>query len=60
MSVGYLEVNWSLLCEQQLVLGRQNDYDGTWTSTPSMNWTFVPLVEYHGGGKVLMVMRKEM
>ncbi|WP_295712654.1 NPCBM/NEW2 domain-containing protein [Mucilaginibacter sp.] len=49
--IGYKEVNWSLPREQQLVLGRQNNYDGTWTRTPSMNWTFVPLVEYHGGGK---------
>jgi len=50
VSVGYREVNWSLPREQQLVLGRQNNYDGTWTRTPSMNWTFVPLVEYQGGG----------
>ncbi|SEW52842.1 NPCBM/NEW2 domain-containing protein [Chitinophaga arvensicola] len=50
VSVGYKEVNWSLPREQQLVLGRQNNYDGTWTRTPAMNWTFVPLVEYHGGG----------
>jgi hypothetical protein len=51
VSVGYKEVNWSLPREQQLILGRQNNYDGTWTRTPSMCWTFVPLVEYHGGGK---------
>jgi hypothetical protein len=50
VSVGYKEVNWSLPREQQLILGRQNNYDGTWTRTPSMCWTFVPLVEYHGGG----------
>jgi hypothetical protein len=50
VSVGYREVNWSLPREQQLVLGRQNNFDGTWTRTPSMNWTFVPLVEYQGGG----------
>jgi len=50
VSIGYKEVNWSLPRAQQLVLGRQNNYDGTWTRTPSMNWTFVPLVEYHGGG----------
>ena len=35
---------------QQIILDRQNIYDGTWTSTPSMAWTFVPLVQYHGGG----------
>lgn len=49
-SIGYREVNWSLPRAQQLVLGRQNIYDGTWTRTPSMGWTFVPLVQYHGGG----------
>jgi len=49
--IGYREVNWSLPREQQIVLGRQNIYDGTWEKTPSMAWTFVPLTEYHGGGK---------
>lgn len=37
--------------ERQLVLGRQNIYDGLWKTIPSMSWTFVPLTEYHGGGK---------
>ena len=49
-AIGYREVNWSLPREQQIMLGRQNIYDGTWTKTPSMGWTFVPLTEYHGGG----------
>jgi len=48
--IGYREVNWSLLRDQQIMLGRQNLYDGTWEKTPSMGWTFVPLVQYHGGG----------
>lgn len=48
--IGYREVNWSLPREQQIMLGRQNIYDGTWEKTPSMAWTFVPLTEYHGGG----------
>ncbi|SIR32296.1 NPCBM/NEW2 domain-containing protein [Maribacter ulvicola] len=48
--IGYREVNWSLPRERQLVLGRQNIYDGTWDRTPSMSWTFVPLTQYHGGG----------
>ncbi|RKN79756.1 alpha-amylase family protein [Ulvibacterium marinum] len=48
--IGYREVNWSLPRAQQLVLGRQNIYDGTWEKAPSMAWTFVPLTEYHGGG----------
>ncbi|MBI5914214.1 MAG: alpha-galactosidase [Bacteroidetes bacterium] len=48
--IGYREVNWSLPRERQIILGRQNIYDGTWTKTPSMGWTFTPLTEYHGGG----------
>ena len=48
--IGYREVNWSLPRERQIVLGRQNIFDGTWEKTPSMGWTFVPLVEYQGGG----------
>ena len=50
--MGYREVNWSLPRERQLLLGRQNIYDGTWEKSPSMGWMFVPLVEYHGGGEV--------
>ena len=48
--IGYREVNWSLPRQRQLVLGRQNMYDGTYDRLPSMSWTFVPLTEYHGGG----------
>lgn len=50
IGIGYREVNWSLPREQQILLGRQNIYDGTWLKPPSMAWTFVPLTEYHGGG----------
>jgi len=50
VAMGYREVNWSLPRDRQIVLGRQNIYDGTWTKTPSMGWMFVPLTEYHGGG----------
>ncbi len=42
VAMGYREVNWSLPREQQVLLGRQNIYDGTWTKTPSMGWMFVP------------------
>ncbi len=49
--MGYRETNWSLPRDQQEIIERQNIYDGTWTKTPSMGWMFVPLVEYHGGGK---------
>ncbi len=48
--MGYRETNWSLPRAQQIVHGRQNIYDGTWTKTPSMGWMFVPLTQYHGGG----------
>ncbi len=48
--IGYREVNWSLPRDRQIMLGRQNIYDGTWTKTPSMGWTFTPLTEYQGGG----------
>jgi len=51
IGIGYREVNWSLPREQQILLGRQNIYDGTWLKPPSMAWTFVPLTQYHGGGK---------
>ena len=50
VGIGYREDNWSLPRERQLVLGRQIIYDGLWERLPSMCWTFVPLVEYHGGG----------
>ncbi len=48
--MGYRETNWSLPRAQQVIHGRQNIYDGTWTKTPSMGWMFVPLTQYHGGG----------
>lgn len=48
--MGYRESNWSLPRERQIILGRQNIYDGTWSKAPSMGWMFVPLVEYQGGG----------
>lgn len=49
-AMGYREVNWSLPRERQIILGRQNIYDGTWWKRPSMGWMFVPLTEYQGGG----------
>ena len=49
--VGYREDNFSLSREQQVILNRQNIYDGEWEKTPSMGWGFVPLTEYHGGGE---------
>lgn len=50
IAVGYREVNYSLPREQQLILNRQNVYDGTQEKTGAMSWGFVPLTKYHGGG----------
>lgn len=49
--MGYREVNWSLPRDRQIMLGRQNIFDGTWEKTPGMGWMFVPLTQYHGGGE---------
>lgn len=49
-AMGYRETDWSLPRAQQIIIERQNIYDGTWEKTPSMGWMFVPLVQYHGGG----------
>ena len=48
--IGYREVNWSLPRARQIILGRQNIYDGTWKKVPTASWTFTPLVQYQGGG----------
>jgi len=50
IALGYREVNFSLPRDQQMILNRQNIFDGTWEKTPSMSWGFVPLSEYQGGG----------
>ncbi|MBB6501426.1 alpha-galactosidase [Pedobacter cryoconitis] len=49
IALGYKETNFKLPREQQVILNRQNIYDGTWEKTPSMSWGFVPLTEYGGG-----------
>ena len=53
--MGYREVNWSLPREQQVIHTRQNIYDGTWEKLGTMGWMFVPLTEYHGGGKAATI-----
>src|SRR5690348_536811 len=50
VGMGYRETDWSLPRDRQVIIERQNIYDGTWNKTPSMGWTFVPLTQYHGGG----------
>ena len=53
--MGYRETNWSLPRKYQEIIERQNIYDGTWEKTPSMGWMFVPLVQYHAGGKAATI-----
>jgi len=48
--MGYREENWSLPRDLQIIIGRQNIFDGTAYKTPSMGWMLLPLTEYHGGG----------
>ncbi|WP_343556343.1 NPCBM/NEW2 domain-containing protein [Sphingobacterium sp.] len=50
VGIGYREVNWSLPRDRQLIHARQLNYDCTWDRIPSSLWSFVPLVEYQGGG----------
>ena len=49
-SIGYREANWSLPRDRQIIHTRQLNYDCTWERIPSSLWSFVPLVQYHGGG----------
>lgn len=51
VGIGYREANWSLPRDRQLIHSRQLNYDGTWDRMASACWSFVPLVEYQGGGK---------
>ena len=51
VGIGYREVNWSLPRDRQLIHTRQINYNCTWERVPSSLWSFVPLVQYHGGGK---------
>ena len=37
--------------DRQLIHARQLNYDGTWDRMASACWSFVPLVEYQGGGE---------
>jgi hypothetical protein len=53
--LGYCEENWTLPRESQVILSRQNIFDGTWQKTPSMGWSFLPLVNYKGGGPAAVI-----
>lgn len=50
IALGYREANFTLPRESQMVLNRQNIFDGTWEKTPSMSWGMVPLTAYGNGG----------
>lgn len=50
VGIGYREANWSLPRDRQLIHTRQLNYDCTFERIPSSLWSFVPLVEYQGGG----------
>lgn len=51
IAIGYREANFSLRREHQMILNRQNIFDGLWEKTPSMSWGFVPLTKYQGGNE---------
>jgi hypothetical protein len=47
---GYEENQMSLPRWQWLSIAHQENYDDTWTETPTQAWMFAPLTDYHAGG----------
>nr|MCU0781509.1 hypothetical protein [Akkermansiaceae bacterium] len=45
----YLEANYGLPRNEQVLIERQNMFDGTWNKTASMGWMLIPLSSYTGG-----------
>ncbi|WP_316791150.1 LamG-like jellyroll fold domain-containing protein [Pedobacter frigoris] len=45
--MGYREASANLTPQQQLLLGRQYIYDGTWHKTPTMGWMTLQLVGFY-------------
>lgn len=45
----YRETNYSLPRNEQVLVERQNMFDGTWNKTASMGWMLIPLSSYYGG-----------
>jgi len=45
--MGYREVSANLTPQQQLLLGRQYVYDGTWHKIPTMGWMTLQLVGFY-------------
>ena len=50
VGIGYRETNWSLPRDRQIIHTRQLNFDCTWDRPQTSLWSFVPLVQYHGGG----------
>ena len=46
----YLEPSWRLPRAEQVLIERQDIFDGTWNGMVSMGWMFVPLTPYFSGG----------
>ena len=46
----YSEMQYSLPRWQHMAVSHQEVYDYTFLRTPTQDWMFAPLVEYHGGG----------
>ena len=46
-SMGYREASANLTPQQQLLLGRQYIYDGTWHKLPTMGWMTLQLVGFY-------------
>ena len=47
----YRESNYGLPRDEQVLVERQNMFDGTWNKTASMGWMLIPLSSYNGGGE---------
>lgn len=45
----YRESNYGLPRDEQVLVERQNMFDGTWEKTASMGWMLIPLSSYNGG-----------
>ena len=45
----YRESNYGLPRAEQILVERQNMFDGTWNKTASMGWMLIPLSSYRGG-----------
>lgn len=48
--IGYDEDQYSLPRWQDVTITRMTVYDQTFRKLPTQGWTFLPLIDYHGGG----------